>query len=395
MDSNAIPVNENTTVIVKASGDLFLSGDESTSVKFMSSEDRIRINQTNDTLYVETHASMDLVVPRTAKVIVEKVGGSAFMQDIEGDLVVQKIGGDLAVRRLRNVRIEKVGGGCLVEGIGDALAIHKIGGDLTLREAAGAVAINSVGGDCDIQAMGNGPAACRAGGDLRLYITETLSEPVSVAASGDMWLYLPSNLSASFRLDSGGEIKELNLSGQSQEIERRHYEFTVGEGGPVVEARAGGDIRISDETAEPGSITAELDRRENAWKDAREHQGIPSWSGGFGFDRTSAWADMISRRAQEASRRAEQRAQSAMRRTEEQIRAAAERELHQPGRDPRGVEFGRRWGGPPTPPTPPQPPSEPVTESERMMVLKMLQEGKLTIEQADQLLAALEGRYNR
>ena len=37
------------------------------------------------------------------------------------------------------------------------------------------------------------------------------------------------------------------------------------------------------------------------------------------------------------------------------------------------------------------PKSEPVAEEERMAILKMLQEKKITAEQAEQLLQALEG----
>ena len=53
-----------------------------------------------------------------------------------------------------------------------------------------------------------------------------------------------------------------------------------------------------------------------------------------------------------------------------------------------------RWNwemGPRGVPAPPTPPSEPVAEEERMAVLKMLAEKKITAEQAEQLLNALEG----
>ena len=54
-----------------------------------------------------------------------------------------------------------------------------------------------------------------------------------------------------------------------------------------------------------------------------------------------------------------------------------------------------RWNwemGPRGVPTPPSPPSsEPVAEEERMAVLKMLAEKKITAEQAEKLLDALEG----
>ena len=42
-------------------------------------------------------------------------------------------------------------------------------------------------------------------------------------------------------------------------------------------------------------------------------------------------------------------------------------------------------------PFPPDAMNEPVSDEERMTILKMLQEKKITSEQADKLLAALEG----
>jgi hypothetical protein len=390
MDGNTIPVNENTTIIVKSSGDLFLRGQDQAVVRFQGSEDRIRINQSNDTLYVETRASLDLEVPRYAKVIVEKVGGSAFVQDLGGSLAVQKVGGDLSMQRIGELRIDKVGGSCLIDDISSVLFIGKVGGDLTVRQAASSVTAETVGGDTNAQAAGGDMVEARAGGDVVVYITEGVRERMALRAGGDVVMYLPANASGSFALNSGAEEITLDFTrtegAQSQLIESHFYEFRLGEGGPRIEAQAGGDIRVSDEPVEPEPISGDLERLENAWADARGRFGSPGWSAGFGFDRSSAWADMVSRRAQEAARRAEQRVQAASRRTEEQIRQAAEREMRR----------GERYGGYPPPPPPPSRPAgprgEPVTEKERLMVLQMLQENKITVEQAEQLLAALEGR---
>lgn len=390
MDGNAIPVGEKTTIIVKASGDLFLEGQEAAEIRFQSSEDRIRVQQANETLYVETHASMDLIVPKSAPVIVEKVGGSALLQDLTNSLTVQKIGGDLALQRLGVVRVEKVGGGCMAQSVSGGLSINKVGGDLTVREVSGPVSINTIGGDGDLQVSLLDSLDARSGGDMRLYITEGLSGPVGLRAGGDIAIYLPSNVNTNLALISNGETISIELSRQLQQIHQsidsRRFELVVGEGGSQVEAQAGGDIRVSDEAIEPEPITDELERREQAWKEARDRRGSPSWTGGFGFDRTSAWADMISRRAQEAARRAEQRTQAAVRRTEDQIRRAAERDMR----------WDDRWTGPGVPPrpVPPSPPTPaPVSEQERLIVLQMLQAGKLTVEQAERLLAALEGRF--
>jgi hypothetical protein len=42
--------------------------------------------------------------------------------------------------------------------------------------------------------------------------------------------------------------------------------------------------------------------------------------------------------------------------------------------------------------SPPRPPSEPVSDEERLSILRMLQEKKITREEAEKLLAALEGK---
>ncbi len=390
MDGNVIPVGEGTTIIVKASGDLFLQGETQMEVRFQSGEDRIKVNQSNDTLYIETHASLDLSVPRSVPVIVEKTGGSAFLQDLDQMLVIQKVGGDLALRRVGSVRLDKVGGSCMVEDANQSLDIQKIGGDLTLREVVSPVHIGSIGGGGDLQVLGGGAVEARAGGDLRVYLGAH-EAPVSLRAGGDLELFIPPAVNADVTLDSGGESIELAISQQTdplhKSIDERRQEFHLGAGGPPIDGRAGSGIRLSDEAPVPEPISEELDRRENAWKDARERRGNFSWTGGFGFDRNSAWADMISRRAQEAAQRAEHRAHAAMRRTEEQIRQAAEREMRRSE-----ARYGR---GVPTPPTPPPPPVQRTTEQERLMVLQMLQENKISVEQAEKLLAALEGRFDK
>lgn len=387
MDGNAIPVGENITIIVKASGDLFLEGQDLNEVRFQSNEERIRVNQSNETLFIETHANMELAVPHRAKIVVEKVGGSAFLQDIDGSLSIQKVGGDLAMQRMGTVRIEKVGGNCMIKTIGAGSNIHKVGGDLTLRDAGGTFEVGMIGGNGDLQMVRIDAVDARAGGDLRIYVTESIAGRVGLRAGGDVEIFLPANASGRFILMSSGETIGLDLPRQAQPVQTtvdaRRHEFSLGEGDGLVEAQAGGDIRVTDEAIEPQSISEELERREEAWKESYERRSGASWSGGFGFDRTTAWADMISRRAQEAARRAEQRAQSAMRRTEEQIRRAAERDINWP------VDFSVPSAPPPY--SPPQV-SDPVSEEERLVVLKMLQEQKITIEQAEQLLAALEGR---
>jgi hypothetical protein len=47
----------------------------------------------------------------------------------------------------------------------------------------------------------------------------------------------------------------------------------------------------------------------------------------------------------------------------------------------------------PSPAPPVEPAGEPVSEQERLLILQMLEQGTITVEEAERLLSALEGGY--
>jgi hypothetical protein len=103
------------------------------------------------------------------------------------------------------------------------------------------------------------------------------------------------------------------------------------------------------------------------------------------------------RRTREASARATARAHEKMQRAQEKIRRKIEfaqrRAEHQARSAERRAQprerrsWGFEWPG-----ARPETGSEPVSDEERLMILKMLEQKKISPEEADQLLAALEGK---
>jgi sRNA-binding protein len=89
-------------------------------------------------------------------------------------------------------------------------------------------------------------------------------------------------------------------------------------------------------------------------------------------------AERARERAEAARQRAQQKAREAERRIQAKVNARVGR-------------WGMDWSGTiPRPPRPPAPPSEPVSDEERLTILRMLAEKKITAEEAEKLLAALE-----
>jgi hypothetical protein len=118
---------------------------------------------------------------------------------------------------------------------------------------------------------------------------------------------------------------------------------------------------------------------------------------------SAADADRIMRRARETGQEASARAQEKMRRGQERLErklAAAQRKSEQRADRRFGAHrhsWSFTWPTPPTPPGAPRPPAgasdqEPVKDEERLAILRMLEQKKITLEQAEQLLAALEGK---
>ena len=102
-------------------------------------------------------------------------------------------------------------------------------------------------------------------------------------------------------------------------------------------------------------------------------------------------AEHIVKQALETSERETSRAQEKLRRAQQKLERKLESSRRRgPVADRRTRAYGRGdWG---LPPTPPQPPSPQVSEEERLMILRMLEQKKITPDEAEQLLTALEGQ---
>jgi hypothetical protein len=165
----------------------------------------------------------------------------------------------------------------------------------------------------------------------------------------------------------GDEI-DVDWQGIEPDEEATERVVVLGDGSAKINLTAGGDVRLTN--------------RADAGESAEEFGNFA----GLNFD-WSGFGDRISRQVEQATSRAAKRVEEAARRAERH----AERQVRH-GKS--GLEVGRwNWDfkGTPKPPTPPTPPSEPVSEDERMAILKMLAEKKITAQQAEELLNALDG----
>jgi hypothetical protein len=252
-------------------------------------------------------------------------------------------------------------------------------------------------------------------GDATLTFAPALGQS-NVTANGDIVCRVPPEANATLRLNSMGASIAVNVPGMTQTVEQRNYELKLGNGEVPINLTAQGDIAV---VAQPFDADAREGRQKFKVRD-REKEGDFDFDFDFDLDFdmntgafASDWAafgqrfgkdfgERLAQRAREAAERAaskvqakaERKAERAARRAEERARQAERHaEAHARRAEQRwGADFGpRRAWRVERPPAPPEPPREPVSDEERLAILRMLEEKKITVEQAEQLLAALSG----
>jgi len=375
MEEQTIALTGKNLVVVKAHGDLSLLGWDQAEARLLTSDiHNLRISQDGEALQVICLEDCELTLPESIAVRIDKAGGDAFVRGIKGKLEIQKVGGDLSVEGAVDVEIGQVGGDCLVYQVNGRLAGQRFGGDCSGLQVSGPLSFEHIGGDADFEVV-SGAVTLRAGGDITLQVTE-LNAPVSLRAGGDIRLHLPMDASATLDLESGGDDIEIHVGDKDEEVEKWAYGATLGSGGIPVTVDAGGDVLVTDEVWDKDNLEDRVDDLENHWKELEEERQEPR-------SPSRHWPDI-----EAITRRATRHGERAARRAEERVHAA----MHRMGNFPPIPPIQTMPPmGPFTPKVNPEPPRPKVSSEERMLILQMLQEKKISVEEAEKLLRALEG----
>jgi hypothetical protein len=363
----------------------------------------------------------DLHVRRVAgSISVHSVAGDAVASEVGGTVSIDSVAGDLRVEQCRAVRSTTVSGDLRLREVWETTVLESVGGDASIEDCRGPVELRAVGGSLRARRIAAGLAASHVGGSVRLHGPFTPGSEYRITCSGSATIILPGDpaqASVTFELRGAGPV-EIDVPLQDVQREPGVVRGRLGAGEAQVHVQSSGTIRL---------LAREADREaESSFEGVFEgifagvaagmeglEEGLKSTFTGFEggrFERAmQELSERIARRAEEAARRAaeqaERRAQEIARRAEEAARRAAEKAAREAERMARHAErHSRQWGwtsaggpgpwpgrGPAAPPPPPPPQRPQATEEERLMVLRMLSEGKITAEEAARLLEALGG----
>jgi len=184
---------------------------------------------------------IELLVPRTMKVIVRGASTDVDVTDINGDVEVNVLSGDITLRAIGGRAIlETVSGDIdVVGGVGDFRATT-VSGEISARQVRGDIDVSTVSGDIVLSAEKARRVAVKAssGG---ISLDSALPDDAQwelTSHSGDVRLQLPSNASGQLEVStfngdvSGGAMTLMPSSGSSsQKVGRAIQRFEFGGGG--------------------------------------------------------------------------------------------------------------------------------------------------------------------
>lgn len=417
MEKQFITTGAPLRVTLEIHGSLKLKGwDEQQVVVKNSAPEHITLEQRGEEIFVRCTSDCSVRVPRQSPLFAEVLHGDAVFKGVEGAIVIKEAKGNLDLRSVGPTRIETAHGALSAKNIFGSLTIGQVDGNTSVRDIQGDFIVeNMIRGNLQINDI-QGSATARCNGEIALRLDPIPGEAYQFTTNGNIMVRLSKDASAVIKFERAAHLI-VNLPDiRLNQAGKQPYEITLGDGDATLALSANGNIQVSAQAPEwdmPGfgpdsgdqvgdmaeayseQITRQLEAQMEMLEQQIEAQTAQMNLSLGGVGLSEEQRQRIEERARQAGERARERAEERMRQAQERLErklAATQRRAEQKSRNAeRRRQWSFSWGGAATPPPPPMPPTAPVTDEERMTILRMLEQKQISLEEAEKLLAALEG----
>jgi hypothetical protein len=334
-----------TVRIATVDGDLRVSGRGGTRLEAQAgSRGGLVVQARGEVVEITSRTGCLVFLPQASRLEIGRVTGDVRLADMAGAISLEQVGGDLTLRRVGPTKVGDVAGELVVRRMTDALSVRSAGGDGRLEHVRGPVDIGRLDGDLRATQI-EAALTIRLSGDAWLEWLPPVGTDSLVESTGDLLCRFLAAASVAISARAGGDLQLLGETGSGE------HRRTLGDGAATVALVAGGDLLVTQAGAE---FTADLAEEISAQVDAT----LADVEAGLeGLDLSSLGLESKDVR--------------------DKVHHALTHALRRARRGPRTSD---------------EEPTEspPAGDQERLTILRMLEEGKLNVEQAESLLRALE-----
>jgi hypothetical protein len=420
MDKQFVTTSASPHISLDVSGNLRLKGQESYEVVAKSDHpEDLTLEATNDQVIIHSTGDCIVRVPRLAFVLLQTAHGDATIKALEGELTIDRLDGNLSLRNVGDTKISRVNGELTAKNVDGNLTIDTVSGNVSARAIQGDFTVTgTTNGNLNLSDVG-GSAKASADGNIMLRLDPAPGHQFEFISHGNLFCRLSEDASVEISVPKASQVR-VDLPGiHASAPVQTPYALTVGEGDAKLTLSADGDVVLDTHALDwdmedfdidigkevedmADAVSLQISQQVESQMHMVEEQ-LNAQLSSLSMQLSAAKLSNEQRRriedqARQAGERAASRAQEKMRRAQEKMEqkmAAMHRKMEMKNRErERATRRAQRsWSfNVPTPPVPPAPPGEPVSEDERLMILRMLQDKKITMEQAEQLLSALEDK---
>ena len=419
MDSQSVKIEGIPRISLNIAGNLSVKGwDRQEVIAKSSSPDDLTLDVEDEVISINCQSNCNLHVPYGSIVNAGKIDGDALFKSVEGEISIEQVAGNLTLRSVGEVNVGVANGNLTAKNVDGNLHLVSCDANVAVRDIKGDFLVQkSVSGNLTLKEI-DGDAKAQAQGNVTVELDPSPESTNEIRAEGNLICRLPADASVKVSIPSGDNVRvkipDVDVPSQIE----TPFDLVLGEGDASLTLGASGNVILSSRPPDWNMSTFEVDfdaefdnmaetLNEEISAQIEAQMEMMEEELQIQLDNISASLDLsglspekaerIAQHTKQATERANQRAQEKMRRAQEKMNRKLESARRRAESKARAAERAardrRRRPEPPTWVTSPtRPVSEPVSDEERLMILQLLEQGKVTTDEAEQLLAALEGK---
>jgi len=377
--------------VTECIGNLVVRGSEERriTIQVQGEADDVTVEREGETFTLASRAGCRLTCPPDTTLTVGVVRGNLKIKGVEGPVAIGSAYGNVNLRAIGPTALEQTFGNLSARQVAGNLHVQTTRGNARIGQVEGSLSLSQVGGNLVAEGLQGEVAVERVEGNARLGPPFFPGQTYQLSTDGNLTVLLPADASLRLTLRAGGGVRS-TFPGLTLEEAEGETRGILGTGEASLAAQVGGHAYLRplgpkgapaehldfDFMADLEGLGAQIEAH-IAEVMAGVEASLEESLGRIGDQRLRQRVEQAAEKAHREAERAAEQARREAERATERARLRAERAERRWRR-----ASGRR----------PRPKREPATEEEHMRVLRLVEEGKITPEQAADLLAALEGR---
>lgn len=419
MEKISIDTNETPNITLDVKGNLTVKGSPNSEViASSSSKEDLKVEEVDEKIRITCYRDCTVKVPYWATLNHVIVSGNGSIKSVEGSLNVEAVYGNLTLRSVGSSTLGVVHGNLVAKNISGDLRLNAVRGNANVKDVQGDFVVeDTITSNLKLSDVDNN-ATASARGNATIYLDPSPGHTYSFEANGNLSCYIPSDASTNVEISRAAKISIKLQDIVPPSPVKAPYNFSLGDGDANLSLSAGGNVNLRGQSRDwdmdgidldiekdlddfsleiEEQVLQQMEANIELWEADLETQIANITTSLEMSGVTAEKASKIAEKTRLATERANQRAQEKMKRAQEKMQRKVEAARRRAERKARAAERAARdrrrrpessqW----TPPEP-EPAQEPVSDAERLMILEMLEQSKITMDEAEQLLAALEGK---